>query len=207
MAQDITAIIENIQKSVEKVGKSGRDTVYLDNVSFRIDARRIDTPYGADRRAAEADFGWFLDCEDCDGMLPRPPVGSWWVNTFGEDAVPYGSSWDLLSVYDALSSEDSHRRAILYNPDRPHPACIICYQFQPVDHRVGGVHLDMTVTMRSSDVVNCLPQDVLMSQLLLHYVADIMDMVPGWITFNIANAHIYWEDVEVADEFDIDMPL
>ena len=207
MAQHISGIIDSVVSSVERVGKSGRDTVYLDNVSFRIDTHCVDVPYGSDLKAAEADFEWFLDCEDCDGPLPRPPMGSWWVGMFGEDAVPYGASWDLFAVYDALSREDTNRRAILYNPVDPHPACILCYQFQPIDHRVGGQHLDMTVTMRSSDIVNCLPQDVLMSQLLLHYVARVMDMVPGWITFNIANAHIYWEDVEVVDEGDIDMPL
>lgn len=207
MAKDVSDIIDNIVRSVETVGKSGKDTVYLDNVSFRIDANKVTPPYGSDLKAAEADFDWFLDCEDRGGYLPPPPKDSWWIRTFGEDAVPYGASWDLLAIYSALSRESTERRAVLYNPTEPYPACILCYQFQPVDHRVGGVHLDMTVTMRSSDVVNCLPQDVLMSQLLLHYIAEIMEMVPGCITFNIANAHIYWDDVDVVDEFDIDMPL
>lgn len=207
MTQDISSIVESIQQSVERVGKSGRDTIYLDNVSFRIDAHRIDVPYGSDLRAAEADFDWFLSCEECEGPLPKAPDSSWWLDTFGDDAVPYGASWDLDSVYEALDHESSSRRAVLFNPVVPHPSCIICYQFQPIDHRLGGVHLDMTVTVRSSDVVNCLPQDVLMSELLLHHVAREMEMIPGWITFNIANAHIYWEDVYTLDEFDIDMPL
>jgi hypothetical protein len=45
MTQDVTAIIDGIKGSIEAVGRSGRDAVYLDNVSFRINASKLDVPH------------------------------------------------------------------------------------------------------------------------------------------------------------------
>ncbi len=206
MPQDITAILENVRNSVETTGRSGRDSVYLDNLSFRIHATKVDVPYGSFLALAERDVDWFFEAAESPGLspTPEPPEDSWWVEKFGKWALPYGVEWNLHKLYSNLTTPGYERRAVLHNPVG---SCVVCYQFQPVDHRVGGVHLDMTVTMRSSDVANCLPQDVLMSELILHQVARDVDMIPGWITFNIANAHVYWEDLEIREEFDIDMPL
>ena len=46
MAQDITSIIDGIRRSVETVGRSGREEVSLDNVSFRIDVATFEAPHG-----------------------------------------------------------------------------------------------------------------------------------------------------------------
>jgi hypothetical protein len=45
MTQDVTGIIDGIKGSIEAVGRSGRDAVYLDNVSFRINAAKLDVPH------------------------------------------------------------------------------------------------------------------------------------------------------------------
>jgi len=198
---EITKAIESIRASIERVGMSGRDTVYLDNVSFRVSATSFDVPRGADLSAAREDFEWFLACEDYRGELAHPNhQKSWWLKQFGDDAPPYGYTWDLHALCDALTLQGLERRAILVNPMSPYPACILCYQFQIVKHTQEGPLLDITVTMRSSDVVNCLPQDVLMTQLLLWHVAERVGMRPGVMTFNIGNAHIYWEDLDLLDE-------
>lgn len=194
---EITKAIESIRTSIERVGRSGRDTVFLDNVSFRVSATNLDIPFGADLPAAQEDFEWFLACEDYQGELAHPNhEKSWWLKQFGDDAPPYGHTWNLRALCDALTLSGLGRRAVLVNPMMPYPACILCYQFQVVKHTIDGPLLDVTVTMRSSDVVNCLPQDVLMTQLLLRHVANEVGMTPGVMTFNIANAHIYWEDLD-----------
>lgn len=205
---EVTKAIDSIRSSVERVGRSWRDTVYLDNVSFRVSATRFEVPDGADTMAAREDFYWFILCEDHREPIPHPkPERSWWLKQFGKDAPPYGYTWDLDRVGDNLTTKGQERRAVLFNPTHPHPACILCYQFQVVDHVSGGPYLDITTTMRSSDVVNCLPQDVLMTELLLHFMAERHGMVPGMMTFNIGNAHIYWDDLETWDEGVIDMPM
>ena len=48
MTQDVTAILDGIKKSVEAVGRSGSDEIYLDNVSFRINASKLDIPHDSD---------------------------------------------------------------------------------------------------------------------------------------------------------------
>lgn len=52
--QDATAIIDGIKGSVEAVGRSDRDGISLDNVSFRVDARQLDVPHDSELGAAKA---------------------------------------------------------------------------------------------------------------------------------------------------------
>ena len=51
--KDATTILDGIVRSIETVGRSGSDDVYLDNVSFRVDARELDVPHDSFRPAAE----------------------------------------------------------------------------------------------------------------------------------------------------------
>jgi thymidylate synthase len=69
-----------------------------------------------------------------------------------------------------------------------------------VDHD----RLNVTVTMRSSDVAKVLPQDVAMTWFLLRDVAQMSNLDRGKMTFNIGNAHVYYEDCEWQEEFTID---
>ncbi len=69
MTQDVTAILDGIKRSVEAVGRSGRDEVYLDNVSFRIDASKLAIPHDSNltsaEREAETLLGYF-DTAECE---------------------------------------------------------------------------------------------------------------------------------------------
>ena len=71
--QDATAIIDGIKGSVEAVGRSDRDGISLDNVSFRIDARELDVPHDSELGTAGevADFLYQMWTEDpaCDVFL------------------------------------------------------------------------------------------------------------------------------------------
>lgn len=51
--KDATSILDSIVRSIETVGRSGGEDVYLDNVSFRVDARELDVPHDSFRPAAE----------------------------------------------------------------------------------------------------------------------------------------------------------
>ena len=39
-----------------------------------------------------------------------------------------------------------------------------------------------------------------MSRLILDYVCSLVGYDPGKITFNLANAHVYYQDMEYPDE-------
>ncbi len=64
--------------------------------------------------------------------------------------------------------------------------------------------MDVTVSMRSSDVKKVLPQDLLMTWFLLKHIANDNFVDMGSITFNISNAHVYYEDCEWQEENTID---
>ena len=198
----IDKVLENLVKEVEIYGQCGSDTVFKTNLSFTIDGNDFDVPALADIDGAVVDFDWFLKASERGYEIPHPsPDKSFWLRRFGDDAYSYGSSWSFKALRDHLGKPANWRRAVLTNPRSPEdPPCILCYHFQVIDHRT----LDVTVTMRSSDVAKVLPQDVLMTWFLLKHVAKDNCLDRGSITFNIANAHVYYEDCEWQEEFTVD---
>lgn len=193
-------VIDSIRKEVESGGRSGSQTIYMDNVSFRVSANVGPlTSLGVNYGQVVNDFEWFLICEDLQDHTSHPqPSNSWWLKQFGEDAYAYGETWNLPIIIANLQNHVQHRRAVLMNP---HGSCIVCYQFMHGDYGC----LDVTATLRSSDVVNCLPQDVLMTDLLLSHVAKEIGLEPGKLTFNIGNAHVFYDDLEWQEEFTFDV--
>ena len=198
----IDRVLGNVVKEVELYGKSGAESVFLTNLSFSFDGKDFDVPIAADMDGAVVDFDWFMKCAEAGRELSHPsPDKSFWLRHFGNDSYSYGSTWNFRALRDHLDKPDHWRKAVLTNPRSPEdPPCIICYQFQVVEHRT----LDVTVTMRSSDVCKVLPQDVLMTWFLLREVAKDNCLDRGTITFNIGNAHVYYEDCEWQEEFTVD---
>ena len=194
----IDTILENVQKEVELYGRSGSNTVFKDNLQFSIEAKDFLPPLNSNIDEAVSDVNWFLQCAAKGYVVPHPnPDVSFWVRFFGRDSLPYGISWNFNALKENLLDEESARRALLFNHQHfTSPPCVICYQFQVIEYG----SLDCTVTLRSSDVVNVLAQDVLMSRLILDYVCSLIGLEPGKMTFNLANAHVYYSDMEYADE-------
>ena len=198
----INNILENTRKEVELYGASGAESVFLTNLRLEFKSKDLDCPEDADLRGAITDFDWFVLCEKAGCVVPHPsPDESFWIKFFGEQALPYGQAWNFKALKDTLQNPAKHRRGVLYNPrSYDSPPCILTYQFHVERYST----LDVTVTMRSSDVAKVLSQDVLMSWLLLCHVAKLVGLEPGDMVFNIANAHIYWEDTEFQEEFTFD---
>ena len=198
----IDRALENIVKEVEIYGRSGADCVYLTNFSFTLDGSDFDVPIAADIDGVVVDHDWFMKCSEKGISVPHPsPDKSFWLRFFGKDAVPYGTTWNFAALLDHLDKPDHHRKAVLFNfRDAENPPCVLDYQFQQIEHRT----LDITVNMRSSDVKKVLPQDVAMTWFLLRDVAKKACMDRGKMTFNLGNAHVYYEDCEWQEEFTID---
>lgn len=198
----IDRFLENLAKEVEIYGRSGSESIYQTNLSFTVEADGMDIPLDADLDGACVDFDWFLKCAEAYRDIPHPsPDKSYWLRTFGEDAQPYGASWNFRILRDHFDKDLNTRRAVLWNPRTPEtPPCILFYHFQCDKFRT----IDVVVSMRSSDVKKVLPQDLLMTQFLLKHVAKDNFCDVGTITFNIANAHVYYEDCEWQEEFTVD---
>ena len=199
---NVDNILENVQKEVELYGRSGFESVYIDNLQFSIPPENFATPSQADEEAGIGDVAWFFACARKGLIVPCPnPDRSFWVKFFGKDAIPYGPTWNIDKVLDALKKDSKARRAILFNGSfGDSPPCVLSYQFQQLTYG----QLDLTVVMRSSDVANVLAQDVFMSRVILENFAEPLGLEPGKMTFFLGNAHVFYKDVLYAEEFTID---
>ena len=197
----IDKILDNLVKEVEIYGRSAADCIYLPNLSFTIKDDQFEVPIDADMDGAVVDFDWFMKAADKGYDISHPsPDKSFFLRHFGDDTYAYGSSWNFRELRDNIAKPENWRRCVLFNPRLAPAPCVICYQFLQHEHRT----LDVIVTMRSSDVKKVLPQDVLMTWFLLKHVAKDNYLDRGSMTFNIANAHVYYEDCEWQEEFTVD---
>lgn len=131
-----------------------------------------------------------------------PGYGFQWRH-FGADYGGGESGVDQVKyVINTLNQDPFSRRAVLsaWNPvDQPRmalPPCHVMYQFQCDTE--GYVNLCMT--QRSCDIFLGLPFNVSSCALLLHLVARELNKVPGDITINIGDAHIYSNHIESIKE-------
>jgi len=118
----------------------------------------------------------------------------WWspfADEFGEVPNAYGFyvSKQIPGLLKELKRNSSSRRLRLV-VDSPEtdgfPAC------QPYKtFTVNGIGMHMTVTSRSSDMLLGLPNDMLKDWLYLSVFALVAGVEPASLTYNIANAHIY----------------
>jgi hypothetical protein len=198
----IDRILENIQKEIELYGTSGPDCVFKTNIQFTIKREDFDAPMTADVEGAICDVSWFFKCAKERMIVPcGNPDTSFFTKYFGETSLPYGATWNVDALVDNLTNNKGWRRAILFNHQDPYrPPCVVSYQFQETKYKT----LDCTVTMRSIDVAKVLATDVFMCGLILDEICEKVGMDAGDLTFNIANAHVYYEDLEYTEEFTID---
>ena len=198
----IDRTLENIQKEVELYGRSGADAIYIDNFQFTIPKDEFDLPSEVNEDECLNDVAWFFTCSRKGAVVPHPnPDRSFWIKRFGTDAIPYGPTWNLKKLVDALRDPTKQRQAVLSNGlFSVTPPCILLYQFQQLDYGL----IDLTVFLRSSDVCNVLSQDVAMSRVILEQVAEMVDLKPGKMTFMIGNAHVFYSDAMYQEEFTID---
>ena len=198
---EIDRLLEQVQRDVELHGKSGATTVFTTDLQIVIPRGETNAPSACDVEGAICDVSWFFKCAREQKAVPcGNPDTSFWIKFFGPDAEPYGSTWDLSALKLFFEDEDT-RKGVLVNYSNPlNPPCVLNYQFQCVEYRV----LDCTVNLRSSDVVNVLPQDIFMTMLILEEISKMLGFDPGSLTFNLGNAHVYYNDLQYTEEFLID---
>jgi hypothetical protein len=200
--KSIDRILENVQKEVELYGRSGSDCIFIDNYQFSIDKNEFSVPMLANEDEGVNDVAWFFTCARKGIIVPHPnPDRSFWIKLFGKDANPYGPTWNVDKLLETLRKDGKQRQAVFNNGlFTTQPPCILTYQFQNLEYG----YLDLTVTMRSSDVSSVLPQDVFMSRVILEQIASRTGMEPGKMTFFIANAHVFYKDTLYNEEYTID---
>jgi hypothetical protein len=197
----IDSVLEDVQKNVELHGRSGAEAVFLTNVQFTIPREDFDSPMSCDIQGAICDVSWFFKCAKARSVMPcGNPDASFFIKFFGKKTLPYGPTWNLTELKEHLTNPDTRRAVMLNHAGAEYPACVIGYQFQCLDYGV----LDCTATLRSSDVAKVLAQDVFMTKLILDEISSLTGFESGNVTFNLGNAHVYYEDLEYSEEYTID---
>ena len=192
--------LSNLATEIELHGRSGHDSIYKNNVAITFRADEWQLPQNVRDSEVDADLNWFLRCADTSEVLEHPdPYSSFWLMQFGTEAKPYGAEWDVPYVLECLTLSEQGRRAVFTNSSSASP-CVLSYQF----HNAGYNRVDMTVFMRSSDVVGVLGFDASLAQALLKFVCKATFTEPGDVTFLIGNAHVRWEDTIHGGEFTMD---
>ncbi len=192
--------LDNLATEIELHGRSGHDSIYKNNVAITFRGDEWELPQNVRETEVKADLNWFLRCADTGEVLEHPdPYSSFWLMQFGAEAKPYGADWDIPYILECLTLSEQGRRAVFMNSSYDSP-CVLSYQL----HNAGYNRVDMTVFMRSSDVVAVLGFDAAIARALLAFVCEATFTEPGDVTFLIGNAHVRYEDMQHGEEFTID---
>jgi dihydrofolate reductase/thymidylate synthase len=121
---------------------------------------------------------------------------------FGEEYIDCNSqhvnlkknSDQLIYLIDLLKNNKNSRRMIinLWNPNSLNncslPPCLMLYQFNVTNNK-----LNLQATLRSSDVYLANSWNTVYSALLVHLLCNVngVNLIPGKLTINIGDAHIY----------------
>lgn len=171
--------VRSIIDAIENDGFERFDSKYISNVSFIL-SEDFSSEGLLLAREAKIDFDWSWDA--ANGRYSPAPEGSYYRQRFGDDVRPYGDVWNIPQLLQRLREPGERRRAVLYNGDE---ACVMCSQFWVRENE-----LEMTVSMRSSDVVGMLSLDIQYFRQLQMKICGLTGFTPGQTIYNIGNAHI-----------------
>lgn len=133
-----------------------------------------------------------------------------WSEDDGSLNLDYGNAWldfngvnQLDFVLKCLKEDRNNRRMIIsgWRPDRLDelslPCCHYAYQFYVRENR----YVDMIWTQRSADLMVGVPSDVIFAAAWLIAIANEVDLLPGKVTFNFGDTHIYSEHTYQAEDY------
>jgi thymidylate synthase len=139
-----------------------------------------------------------------------------WADKEGNLTVDYGNVWrdfegcnQLSEVVNSLKNTPGSRRMIISNW-RPHkinelslPCCHCLYQWRvnPTPNKKGETELDMLWWQRSVDVMVGLPSNALSASIFNTLMAKTVGMVPGRVTMQFGDTHIYKNHLENAEKY------
>lgn len=161
-----------------------------------------------DMRGVAEELFWFLRGSTNEHELRDVGVNIWraWAPEDGNLGPLYGKQWrdaggidQVRYVLDTLMHDQTSRRAVVscWRPDELElmalAPCHYAWQLLVCD---GKLH--MIATMRSGDVFLGVPYNIASYGLLLLMFCAALELDPGTLTLNIADAHLYENHLDAA---------
>ena len=147
---------------------------------------------------------------DKEGMKEERDLGNIYgfnYRHFGAEYKNYdtdytGKGYDQLAkVVNTLKENPYDRRMIMtaWDPSNMQtmglPPCLHTWQFNYLDNK-----LHLTGLQRSADTILGVPADMIQGALLLHLMAQTVNMQPGTLTLEFCNCHIYDNHIDKVKE-------
>lgn len=147
---------------------------------------------------------------DKEGMKQENDLGNIygfsWLH-FGQEYTDINKDYtntgvnQVKQVVETLKTNPYDRRMIITAWDPAHmntmglPPCLHTWQFNYVGNR-----LHLTGLQRSADTILGVPADMVQGALLLHLMAQTVNMKPGTLTLEFCNCHIYDNHIQIVKE-------
>ena len=148
-----------------------------------------------------------------EGMI-GPGYGPQWVNWGGDwRSSKHTGINQIKYIIETLKNEPASRRAVLsaWNvadlSKMALPPCHMMYIFKVSEHNSDKKKLNCMVILRSNDLFLGCPFNIASASLLTILLSRTLNMLPGKITLNISDAHIYSNHIEQVKEQLLRTPL
>jgi len=209
-------IQETIKKGVYKKDRTGVGCYSLFNKSLEINVSKyfpILTGRKMFEKTFKTEFEWFINGETNIKRFKDAGVKIWdsWADENGNLGPVYGHQLlnfnsngynQLNSLINSIKTNPNSRRHIisLWNPlqlkEMKLPPCYLYFQFF-----VENKKLNMFVLQRSGDLIAGIPYDIALFTIFLLYISEKTGYKANKLSLNIIDAHIYKNQLEVADEY------
>lgn len=210
-------IIEFVHNNGRRVAPRGQETFEMQNVQLLIknplDRLIVDASRRMNFGFAVAEFISFFTGEDKIDFFTKH-IGNY--SLYSTDGVRLDNSYgsrvngpcgnQILGVIEKLKADPSSRQAVisLYNgstdlfSDSRHIPCTLCLLFK-IREDEGEQKLQMTVVMRSNDIVKGLTFDVFVFSLVQEFIARQLGLPLGKYIHQAESFHLYATDLDLLE--------
>lgn len=205
-----------INKGIYRDDRTGVGCYSVFNQSLQINVSKyfpILTGRKMFEKTFKTEFEWFINGETNIKRLQDAGVKIWdsWADengnlgpVYGHQLINFNSNGynQLECLINSIKNNPNSRRHIvsLWNPlqlnEMKLPPCYLYFQFFVENNK-----LNMFVLQRSGDLIAGIPYDVALFTLFLLYISEKTGYKANKLNLNIIDAHIYKNQLEVANEY------
>jgi len=216
MKQYLDLLDQIIENGVEKKDRTGVGTFSIFGYQTRFDLSKgfpLITTKKIHLKSVIHELLWFLKGDSNIGYLNKNGVSIWneWADSNGDLGRIYGVQWrswekndnshidQIQNLMDSLRDNPDSRRHIVsaWNVgeinDMALPPCHCLFQFYVANNK-----LSCQLYQRSADAFLGVPFNIASYSLLVHMIANVLDLEVGDFIYTVGDLHLYSNHIEQA---------